>query len=126
MPSDLSLQAQQMYSTQPSQQSQLHTKANAVPSLLEFNKIWAKISYNRSRSHNSSNVTKTKYSNENEYWLNQTAKSNRFAVLQGMRKETAENQPYKNAKASSSLCKWRSKHLTTEEQYKIKAPLQSD
>jgi hypothetical protein len=82
MPSNLLLQTKQMYSTQPSQQYQLHTPGNAFPSLTEFNENWTKVSYKRGRSPNSDAVTKTKHSKENKYWLNQPATSNRFAVLQ--------------------------------------------
>jgi hypothetical protein len=63
MPSDLSLQAEQMCSTGPSQQSQLHTHANAFPSVPEYNENWNKVSYKQSRSSpNNNNVTKTKHS----------------------------------------------------------------
>jgi hypothetical protein len=70
-----------MYSTETSQQSQLHTQANAFPSLPEHNEIWIKVSYTRSTSPNNDNVTKVKRSKEGKYWLNQLATYSCFAVL---------------------------------------------
>jgi hypothetical protein len=45
MPGSLPAQSQQMYSSQPSQQSQYHTQANAFPSQPELNNNWTKVSH---------------------------------------------------------------------------------
>jgi hypothetical protein len=70
-----------MYCPQTSQQLQLHIQANAFPFLSERNENLTKVAYKGSTSPNNYTVTKAKHGKVSEYWLNQLAHSNRFAVL---------------------------------------------
>jgi hypothetical protein len=45
MPGNWPAQSQQMYSSQPTQQSEYHTQANAFPSQNELNNNWTIVSF---------------------------------------------------------------------------------
>jgi hypothetical protein len=47
MPGSLPALLQEMYSSQPSQQSQYHTQVDVFPSKPELNNNWTKVSYKR-------------------------------------------------------------------------------
>jgi hypothetical protein len=70
-----------MFSSQPSQQSQYHTQANAFSFQLELNNNWTKVPYKRGSLPQYETETKPKHTKESEHFLNQTSTSIRYTSL---------------------------------------------
>jgi hypothetical protein len=92
MPGSVPAKSQHMYSSQPSQQSQNHTQANAFPSQPELNNNWTEVLYKRGRPTQEQTERKANHIKESKHWLNQTSTSNHCTALL---EEESEDQQQK-------------------------------
>jgi hypothetical protein len=92
VPGSLPVQSQQMYPSQPSEQSQYHTQASAFPSQQELNNNWTIALYIQGRSTQDETERETKHTKESVHWLDQTSSSNCYTALL---EEEIEDQQHK-------------------------------